>query len=134
MAPCFDEPSAGELVVDGRKLAGSAQWRIDGALLQHGSILVEDDQSTLAELVVGEQAPIPAPATLVDQVKDQALTEPDAELRGKLLTLKGMLDFKSGEFVDQLKAYTPPIIPPEPKKEPEGEKKEPQKKEPEKNP
>ena len=41
---------------------------------------------------------------------------------------------KSGEFVDQLKAYTPPIIPPEPKKEPEPEKKEPEKKEPEKNP
>ena len=41
MAPCFDEPSAGELTVDGRKLAGSAQWRADGALLQHGSILVE---------------------------------------------------------------------------------------------
>jgi CheY-like chemotaxis protein len=67
------------------------------------------------------------PATLVDQVKDQAGTEPDAELRGKLLTLKGMLDFKSGEFVDQLKAYTPPILPPEPKKEPEPEKKEPEK-------
>jgi lipoate-protein ligase A len=64
MTPCFDEPAAGELVVDGRKLAGSAQWRIDGALLQHGSILVEDDQSTLAELAVGEQPPIPAPATL----------------------------------------------------------------------
>ena len=39
MAPCFDEPSAGELTVGGRKLAGSAQWRADGALLQHGSIL-----------------------------------------------------------------------------------------------
>jgi lipoate-protein ligase A len=64
MAPCFDEPSFGELVLDGRKLAGSAQWRADGALLQHGSILIEDDQSVLAELAVGSQRPIPAPATL----------------------------------------------------------------------
>jgi hypothetical protein len=55
--------------------------------------------------------------------------EPDAELRGKFLTLKGMLAFKSGEFVDQLKGYSPPIIPPAPKKEPDP-KKEPEKKEP----
>lgn len=62
-SPCFDEPSSGELTVGGRKLAGSAQWRVDGALLQHGSILVEDDQSELAELTV-DGSPIPAPATL----------------------------------------------------------------------
>jgi Lipoate-protein ligase A len=32
MAPCFDEPAAGELTLGGRKLAGSAQWRSDDAL------------------------------------------------------------------------------------------------------
>lgn len=64
MTPCFDEPAAGELTVGGRKLAGSAQWRNDGALLQHGSILVDDDQSALAEFTVGGGASIPAPATL----------------------------------------------------------------------
>lgn len=63
-APCFDAPAAGELVVEGRKLAGSAQWRSDGALLQHGSILVEDDQTALAELTIDPQRPVPAPATL----------------------------------------------------------------------
>jgi CheY-like chemotaxis protein len=73
------------------------------------------------------------PAELVKQVAEQAATEPDAELRGKLLTLKGMLDFKPGDFVDQLKGYTPPILPPE-KKEPEKKEGEPEKKEPEKNP
>ena len=67
-APCFAEPAAGELVVDGRKLAGSAQWRADGALLQHGSILVDDDQSALTDLAhTGEvTVTIPRPATLVD--------------------------------------------------------------------
>jgi lipoate-protein ligase A len=45
--PCFESPSEGELVAHGRKLVGSAQWRDDGALLQHGSILVGDDQSSL---------------------------------------------------------------------------------------
>lgn len=64
IAPCFNEPSAGELMLDGRKLAGSAQWRKDGVLLQHGSILVDDDQSVLAELTIPRQESIPAPATL----------------------------------------------------------------------
>jgi lipoyl(octanoyl) transferase len=66
MSPCFDEPAAGELTVNGRKLAGSAQWRADGALLQHGSILIADDQSLLNELTIAEQPPIPTPATLAD--------------------------------------------------------------------
>ena len=70
IAPCFDEPSVGELTVEGRKLAGSAQWRADGALLQHGSILVQDDQSQLAELTVGG-APIPAPATLEEVLRER---------------------------------------------------------------
>ena len=66
LAPCFDQPSAGELTVGGRKLAGSAQWRSEGALLQHGSILIADDQSCLADLASEPQAPIPAPATLAE--------------------------------------------------------------------
>ena len=45
VAPCFEEPVAGEIVAGGRKLVGSAQWRDRGALLQHGSILVADDQA-----------------------------------------------------------------------------------------
>lgn len=72
------------------------------------------------------------PAEVVGQVREQSNTEPNAELRGKLLTLKGMLAFKSGDFVDQLKGYAPPILPPERKQEPE--KKETHPKEPEKNP
>lgn len=64
MAPCFDAPADGELTLDGRKLAGSAQWRSDGALLQHGSILVADDQSALAELAIDAQRSVPPPATL----------------------------------------------------------------------
>jgi lipoate-protein ligase A len=66
MSPCFDEPSAGELTVEGRKLAGSAQWRADGALLQHGSILIEDDQSLLSTLALGGGPPPPRPATLAE--------------------------------------------------------------------
>jgi len=46
-APCFETATEGEIVVGGRKLAGSAQWRNGGALLQHGSILIDDDQNLL---------------------------------------------------------------------------------------
>ena len=62
--PCFAEPARGELVHEGRKLVASAQWREDGALLQHGSILVDDDQHLIAALMTAPSAPVPAPATL----------------------------------------------------------------------
>lgn len=50
-APCFAEPSEGELTAGGLKLVGSAQWRDGDALLQHGSILLDDDQSGIAALL-----------------------------------------------------------------------------------
>lgn len=65
LAPCFDEPAAGEIVVNGRKLVGSAQWRCDGALLQHGSILLHDDQALIGRLLRARRdKPTPAAATL----------------------------------------------------------------------
>ena len=50
--PCFAEPANGELVWNGRKLVGSAQFRDNGALLQHGSILIEDDQPLISQVSV----------------------------------------------------------------------------------
>jgi lipoate-protein ligase A len=49
---CFRDPFPGEITSAGRKLIGSAQWRLDGALLQHGSILLEDDQAVVDDLMV----------------------------------------------------------------------------------
>jgi lipoate-protein ligase A len=66
LAPCFASPSAGELMLAGRKLAGSAQFRRDGALLQHGSILVDNDQDLLPSLLLEPAPPTPTPATLHD--------------------------------------------------------------------
>lgn len=54
--PCFADPAPGELVAGGRKLVGSAQWREDGAFLQHGSILVEDDQTLIPPLMIHRSA------------------------------------------------------------------------------
>ncbi len=63
-APCFERPAPGEVMLDGRKLVGSAQCREHGAMLQHGSILVHDDQAIVAELAGLEEGTIPAAATL----------------------------------------------------------------------
>ncbi|TCZ70944.1 lipoate--protein ligase family protein [Paenibacillus albiflavus] len=46
-AACFDSPSWYELVVEGRKVAGSAQVRHKGVVLQHGSILLDMDTEQL---------------------------------------------------------------------------------------
>lgn len=54
---CFALAAGGEVVARGRKLAGSAQLRQGGAFLQHGSLLLEDDQSLVADVSVG---PVPA--------------------------------------------------------------------------
>jgi lipoate-protein ligase A len=37
-AVCFETPSDYEITVQGRKLAGSAQWRARGGVLQHGTL------------------------------------------------------------------------------------------------
>jgi len=50
-AACFDAPSWYELVVEGRKVAGSAQMRHKGAVLQHGSVLLEMDVEQLFGLL-----------------------------------------------------------------------------------
>jgi lipoyl(octanoyl) transferase len=64
LQPCFDRPAGGELTAGGRKLAGSAQWREHGALLQHGSILIDGDQSLVSALLLEPAPAPPQPATL----------------------------------------------------------------------
>jgi lipoate-protein ligase A len=110
MAPCFDEPASGELTLDGRKLAGSAQWRSEDALLQHGSILVADDQSLLATLVADGRKTIAAPATLTDalgaapDLSDVAAALADA--------VRNLEDPNAGELVidDELRARASALV------------------------
>ena len=54
---CFAHPAGGELMVHGRKVAGSAQLRDGTAFLQHGSVLLEDDQSIVATVTRGGAPP-----------------------------------------------------------------------------
>lgn len=52
-AACFSSPSWYEIVVAGRKIAGSAQRRAAGAFLQHGSLLISHDPALEAEVIPG---------------------------------------------------------------------------------
>jgi lipoate-protein ligase A len=53
---CFARAAGGEVMVRGRKVVGSAQLRRGRALLQHGSIMLEDDQSMVVRLTRGPAA------------------------------------------------------------------------------
>jgi lipoate-protein ligase A len=51
---CFAAPVGGEVIVGDHKVVGSAQLREDDALLQHGSILLADDQAMVTRLTRGD--------------------------------------------------------------------------------
>jgi lipoate-protein ligase A len=50
---CFASPSWYEILVGGKKIIGSAQRRVPGAFLQHGSILIDRDPSLEASVIPG---------------------------------------------------------------------------------
>lgn len=50
---CYAQPSAGELVLGEAKLGGSSVWRTERGYLQHGSILLENDQALLTPFARG---------------------------------------------------------------------------------
>ena len=60
---CFGVPAPGEIIANERKLVGSAQLRVGDALLQHGSIIIDGDQSLLNQLT-GKLHDTVHPATL----------------------------------------------------------------------
>lgn len=82
---CFEEPSEGEITVGSRKLVGSAVWRQGGGYLQHGSLLLHDDQSMLLALQPGSPPPPPA-ATLSSTLAGMQDEEIGTALRAALLT------------------------------------------------
>lgn len=82
---CFRDPLPGEVAVRGRKLVGSAQWRNAGAFLQHGSLLLVDEQHVVGSL----RAPADgAPIDPEEQTGAISLAEllPELPARGELAT------------------------------------------------
>ncbi|MRR17080.1 MAG: lipoate--protein ligase family protein [Deltaproteobacteria bacterium] len=53
---CFSVPSGNELLVEGRKICGSAQMRTHGGFLQHGSLLMKFDDAETSALIFSKQA------------------------------------------------------------------------------
>lgn len=54
---CFSVPSKNELLVEGRKICGSAQVRRRGGFLQHGSLLLAFDPGETASLLLPARTP-----------------------------------------------------------------------------
>lgn len=77
---CFDAPSWYELVVEGKKIAGSAQTRQKGVILQHGAILRSIDEDKLVSLFKFKTEALrarvlrslPKKAVAIDRLMDEA--------------------------------------------------------------
>ncbi|REH84110.1 octanoyltransferase [Staphylococcus felis] len=90
---CFDAPSWYELVVEGKKIAGSAQTRQKGVILQHGSILQSIDIDDLFDMFIYKND------RLKSKMKDAFVEKAIAinDLSDKHITLSEMEDaFKKG--------------------------------------
>lgn len=72
---CFSSPSWYELVVQGRKIIGSAQRRMTGAFLQHGSILLDHDPVLEAAVIPGGGRPGAAASLRSELGRDVPLAE-----------------------------------------------------------
>jgi lipoyl(octanoyl) transferase len=68
---CFSQPVGGEVMVQGKKVIGSAQLRSGAAFLQHGSIMLEDEQGVVAELTC--DAPVHSSSGSLKAILGQAL-------------------------------------------------------------
>ena len=89
--PCFQAPAVGEVVLGGRKLVGSAQVRIGRTLLQHGSILLRDDQSGIEVL----RRPDARPHVDAEAAEPPATL---AELPGSPPSIPDLVDALAGGF------------------------------------
>ena len=72
---CFAQAVGGEITVGGRKIIGSAQLRLGGALLQHGSILLQDDQALVRGVTAGGSGAEPATADVAPWAPASDLAE-----------------------------------------------------------
>ncbi len=69
-AVCFEMPSDYEITFDGRKLVGSAQMRIQGGILQHGTLPLTGDIARVGHYLVERPDP--------ERIRARALTLHDA--------------------------------------------------------
>lgn len=90
---CFVAPAPGEILAGGRKLVGSAQWRHAGAILQHGSILIENRQELAAPTADGGTGAIGL-TELMDPAPDAVVL--GAAIEAGLARLPGLAGLPDG--------------------------------------
>ncbi|MCG2500019.1 lipoate--protein ligase family protein [Staphylococcus epidermidis] len=109
---CFDAPSWYELVVEGKKIAGSAQTRQKGVILQHGSILQDIDIDDLFDMFIFKNERLKAKmkenfvqkAVAINDISNQHITLNEMENAFKSGFKKGLnIDFKSLELTEKQK-------------------------------
>lgn len=81
---CFASPAGGEVVIGDHKLVGSAQVRQGTGFLQHGSLLLEDDQQVVREVTLGDP-PV-------------SLDRPLSRILGRTIGFHEMAQSITGEF------------------------------------
>jgi lipoyl(octanoyl) transferase len=64
---CFRQAVGGEVMAGSRKVVGSAQLRRSGAFLQHGSILLQDEQQIISSLNAGNSLERDLPRSLLPE-------------------------------------------------------------------
>ena len=111
---CFDAPSWYELVVEGRKVAGSAQTRQKGVILQHGSILIDLDEDKLFDLFLNPhdrvrermQRSFKNKAVAINEISDRTCTIDDARVAFKKGFEKGLnIELVPYELTDEELAF-----------------------------
>ena len=109
-AVCFDAPSWYELVVEGRKIAGSAQTRQKGVILQHGSILQDIDIDDLFDMFKFKNERLKAKmkenfvqkAVAINDISNQHITLNEMENAFEAGFKKGLnIDFKPLELTEK---------------------------------
>ena len=109
---CFDAPSWYELVVEGRKIAGSAQTRQKGVILQHGSILQDIDIDDLFDMFKFKNERLKAKmkenfvqkAVAINDISNQHITLNEMENAFESGFKKGRnIDFKPLELTEKQK-------------------------------
>lgn len=107
---CFDAPSWYEFVVEGRKIAGSAQTRQKGVILQHGSILQDIDIDDLFDMFKFKNERLKAKmkenfvqkAVAINDISNQHITLNEMENAFEAGFKKGLnIDFKPLELTEK---------------------------------
>lgn len=77
---CFETPSDYEITAGGRKLAGSAQMRAQGVVLQHGAVPLYGDITRICQYLAAHPDPdlVRARATTIEQALGRSITWEEA--------------------------------------------------------